>query len=553
MIRFLYTLKQELKERDIYLWDIGKSALWTFYSMISREIDIHALVTNYPSYFGETFLNRPVLPVDSLLGNAKALIIISEETSSPSQQLVERYGDCMRWPDALELNPALLGKSVYLYGPEDRKWNFIRDADKRGITIRGFLTEEARPGQKILGLPVLKPEDAAKLGDADVIVLRQPRTHDMQIVDALQDAGFEGNLYLEELANPEDMWAFDPCIMLDNALKHSLRILFCCEDRMGRELFHRIFALYGISVDREVQYEGSARDNPENIWALADEDPKTSVLLIHSFSERRRYEIVEAANDLGYSAGDHNYAATNIACYNRLRYSHVLSYEFDTKLGFSIDYSVIGGLPGWAVYGDGSTAEKRIMVLGGSTSSEVYYPENWVSKLHRKLCAEGKKAVIFNGAHEANDVFQEFSRLVRDIHALKPDIVISLGGYNDTTFKNDKFDNARGEHPFDYWHRIESYMKQISESEGAAFYAVLQPVNKSPDYTSLYDTLMYLKFAHHRAAAFSERLRSDDFYTNLFSSFLYQNNLFIDMCHYSEEGNKHLADIVYELIKGEFK
>ena len=552
MIRFLHTLKRELTDRKIYLWDIGKSAQWTFYSMAAREIDICAFVTNYSSYFGETFVNRPIISVDSVRKIRNSLIIVSNDTSLRSQQLVQNFGDCLRWADALELNPELGGKPIYLYGTGEKEWDFLKKAESRNLMIQGFLDEKSQPGKKILCLPVLNLEELKNCGEADIVILRQPG-HDLRIVDVLQNAGFEGNLFLEELANPEDMWSFDPYIMLDNAIKRSLRILFCCEDRMSRDLFRRIFALYGIPVDRIVCYEGSVRDGLEDIWALANEEPKDSVLLFHSFTEQRRYEILEAVNDLGYTAGEHNYAATNKACYNRLRYTNELTYEADPKLGYSIDYSVIGGLPGWAKYGEDTGAEKRIMVLGGSTSSEVFYPENWVSKLYHKLCAEGKRAIIYNGAHEANGVFQEFSRMVRDIHAIKPDIVISLSGYNDLAVPNNKFDKASGEQAFDYWKRIESYMKQISEAEGAIFYSVLQPVNQSPGPMSLYDTLMYLKFVHQRTAKFTEQVRDDDFYANLFSRFLFRNDLFIDMCHYSEKGNELLADMILTLIRGEFE
>ena len=553
MIRFLYTLRRELTDRKIYLWDIGKSALWTFFRIAAREIDICALVTNYSSYFGETFLNRPIISVESVHDIPNSLIVLSDDTSLGAEQLVKNYGDCLRWSDALEFNPALIGRTVYLYGTGNGEWDFIKQAERRNVTIRGFLDEEAGPGQKILGLPVLNPMELEYSDDIDVVILGRHGSHDLRIVDIIQGTGFGGNLFLEELANPEDMWSFDPYIVLDDAIKHSLRILFCCEDRMSRDLFRRIFALYGITTDREVCYDGSIRDRLENIWALADETPGKSVLLIHAFTELRRYEIVEAANDLGFSAEAHNYAATNMACYNRLRYTNTLSYEFDPKLGYSIDFSSIGGLPGWAIYGREEGAEKRIMVLGGSTSSEVYYPENWVSKLYRKLCVSGKKTIIYNGAHEANGVFQEFSRLVRDIRGLKPDIVISLSGYNDLTIANNKFDRARGENAFDYWRRIESYMKQISELEGAAFYAVLQPVNRSPEPMSLYNTLMYLKFVHHRGTIFTDRMRNDDFYVNLFTSFLFQNDLFIDMCHYSNKGNELLAERIFEMIRGEFE
>ena len=42
--------------------------------------------------------------------------------------------------------------------------------------------------------------------------------------------------------------------------------------------------------------------------------------------------------------------------------------------------------------------------------------------------------------------------------------------------------------------------------------------------------------------------RKDDFYINLLSLFDDKEGMFTDICHYSEEANKILADIVYEHI-----
>ncbi len=131
--------------------------------------------------------------------------------------------------------------------------------------------------------------------------------------------------------------------------------------------------------------------------------------------------------------------------------------------------------------------------------------------------------------------------MIRDIRALHPDIVISLSGTNNLRIRNKKFDQMRGEDPFEYRRRVEWYMKQIAESEGASCFAILQPVNQSPDVKTLYEAFLYHKQAHWRAAQFSKSHRADDFYHDLFTLFLHQNDKMIDMCHYSDAGNAELA------------
>ena len=69
-------------------------------------------------------------------------------------------------------------------------------------------------------------------------------------------------------------------------------------------------------------------------------------------------------------------------------------YYKDPLLGGSIIYPE--GKPGWKLYGKEEDDAIRILVLGGSTSSEQYHPENWISKLYYKLRQDNIKAVILS-------------------------------------------------------------------------------------------------------------------------------------------------------------
>ena len=552
MIRHILVLKAALANKEIYIWDVGKHAIWLFYSAAMRCINISGFVTNYPQYVGDTILNRPIISPEEFTKKPNAVLLVSERVTKGTFNLTKSYGhDCYLWPDALEPDPALRQAPLFLYGTDNDSWKFIKETESEGVKIQCFLQEGAETGTTILGLPVKDPLHAGLKNSDRVVILKHKMQDDGELIDRLQQNGFGGTIFLSEISMPQNIWSLDYFAMLDCAMKQQKRILLCCEDEMTRTLLHNVLATYGVPIAREVCYEGSQEKGLDDIWALADEDPAESVLLIHSFSRKRRYEIIEAANDLGYRLDDHNYAALTQYCYNRLRYTDILVNEYDEKLDYSIDYTKLGGLPGWAVYGDPESADKKIMILGGSTSSEVYYPECWPSKLYKKIRSEGKNAAVYNGAHEGNKVFHELNRMIRDIHTLKPDIVISMSGFNDLPAGTDKFETVRKENSFDYWRRMESYMKMIAESEGAKFYAVLQPINKNPEDDTVYEAMMYLSQVHRRAVVFTENRRNDDFYHDLFTRFLHQHNKLIDLCHYSETGNQELADEVYQLIKDE--
>ncbi len=550
MIQHIRVLKTSLADKDIYIWDVGKYAMWVFYGAAMRRVNIRGFVTNYPQYVGDTIMNRPIISPEEFREKKNAVILVSEKVTKGTFDLVKSYGqECYLWPDALELNPGLKQGSHFLYDTDNDSWNFIKEAEHRGVKIRGFLKEGAAEGEKILGLPVKDPFRAGLKNSGSVIILKHQPQSDGIVTDRLQQNGFTGTIFLNSFSEIQNIWSVDCFAMLDSAVKQKKRILLCCEDAMGRALLHEVLSTYGIPIAREVCYGGSPENGLDDIWSLAEEDPAESVLMIHSFSRKRRYEIIEAANDLGYHLEDHNYSALTQYCYNRLKHTDVLVNEYDKKLEYSIDYTAIGGLPGWAVYGDPASADKKIMVLGGSTSSEIYYPECWVSKLYKKIRSEGKNAAIYNGAHEGNAVFHELNRLIRDIHTLKPDIVISMSGFNDLPKGSGKFETVRQENSFEYWRRLESYMKLIAEAEGAKLYAVLQPINQSPEDNTVYEAMMYLGQVHRRGRVFTENRRNDDFYHDLFTRFLHQHEKYIDLCHYSEIGTRELADEVYQMIK----
>jgi len=96
MIKHLMVLKQTLADKDLYLWDLGKLAMWTFFQVAARGIDIKGFITNYPEYQGETIMNRPVLSPEALRDNEKAYILTADGISDGTFSLVRSYGPCCR-------------------------------------------------------------------------------------------------------------------------------------------------------------------------------------------------------------------------------------------------------------------------------------------------------------------------------------------------------------------------------------------------------------------------------------------------------------------------
>jgi hypothetical protein len=178
----------------------------------------------------------------------------------------------------------------------------------------------------------------------------------------------------------------------------------------------------------------------------------------------------------------------------------------------------------------------------------VYVGESWPSRLHKLLEADGIDNVIFNGAHESNSAHMELLRMERDICWLKPTVVVSMSGVNDRMPARDKFDAARGENPVASWKRTERHMKAIAESEGARFYVFYQPNNISKQAESIFEAI-FSRVTMSGDGRMAEEIRSDDFYINLRSLFWNKPEAYIDVCHYSDEGNAELARVLYDTIK----
>lgn len=107
--------------------------------------------------------------------------------------------------------------------------------------------------------------------------------------------------------------------------------------------------------------------------------------------------------------------------------------QYRTKL-LSLGYKVFGNWPYLSNNHDSSpfSSELRIVVLGGSTTSAIFdstWPSHLFSEINKR---HAQSLTIFNGGCGSFNSHCELAKLSRDIATLKPNIVISLSGVNDT-------------------------------------------------------------------------------------------------------------------------
>ena len=551
MIEHIYTLREELQGKRIFVWDCGRKAMWLFSTLALRGIHVAGFVTNFPEFVGQTIMGRPIISLETFAATKDALAIVDDDVRTGAFNVVASRGQALYMQDALELNPSLRKLHPYIYELDDQAWHLAKALGDEGVTVSGLLVKNQKKSRNVLGLPVLALAEA-RLSRNDAIIIPMQSDHPLDgAITSILDSGFDGYIFIHEVMCHFELWGHSLVFALNQAMLQKRRILLCCADAPSRELLHRVLDGYGIGIHREVNpFPSPGQDaSAEDIWTLADEDPERSTLVLGAFSGKKRLELVDAAVDLGFSAADLSLAGLQKTVYNQYFQRDLLAYEHDAKLVVSIDYSSVGGIPGWMIHGDEGSASTRIMILGGSTSTELYYPESWVEKLYSLFVNDGIDVVIFNGANEGNGAPSELVRMARDIHAIRPDFVISMSGMNDQRSLDSKFEKNHHDNPFEYWLRMERYMKHIAESEGAVFLGVLQPMNACMEPKSLLENAYFMSENHKIGRTFLSGMRDDDFYCNLLALFHHEQGMFIDRCHYSDEANQRIAEEVYRLLK----
>mgnify|MGYP003115116715 FL=1 len=268
--------------------------------------------------------------------------------------------------------------------------------------------------------------------------------------------------------------------------------------------------------------------------------------------------------------------------------------------------------PGFRTSGDETSgAALRLVVLGGSTSDPYYESDwgAWSETLFTRL-NEGPTgpAVVYNGAVSGYSTNQELLKLIRDVPALAPDVVVSLSGVNDLNFSH-----SLREHPMvspyqlvmlrtlagkghqsprfmpnllaamrsggekdtqlavtagssyemtdaEMWRRNVELMNAASAQMGARFHVFLQPaMGIEPGYmptdseAELYAAMLSSKpdYAEKAAAFYTAARRHCEklmYCTDISDVFAGKTGLYHDPRHPNHQGNKLIGDTVFETL-----
>lgn len=563
MLKMIYTVPQYLRNKKIFVWDVKRNSMVVFAMLAFRGVDVAGFAVRDSKYIGECLFNRPVCDIEEIERDSDTVLVAANGCvrTEISGRLEVFYYD-----ELLRINSDLKRERVIIYGTGAGATKIYKKLKENRISVEAFCVTDKRVDTH-LNRPVLSVDELPVDDEHAVVISAEIDTYKREMQYNLEKKGIK-KIYIQEYMPQDDLSysAFVQSIYKAILEKRKIYIYTEAVDENAK-LMVETLKLYQVDVEGYL-YQGQSTDERiMDVWELAYANIDTVFVIISETDKYRLQDACELLEDIGLSLGHFDYAGVKIP-----------SYEYKNKRGAIADsllgHSEYGEKIGFRVYGKENPDDIKIVVLGGSTSNDgTFRGTCWPKLLYQKLIGNGINVSVYNGAHCGNRVVEELLRLLRDVYVLKPDYVISMSGVNDSSnfpienrfymehmrakeeqdFEMEYFHGLQLEESnFEFWCRMEKVMKAAAEAYGAEFLCYLQPMKFGKPDMSLFEECV-----HHDEKrdgySFRERSSQNDFYKNLMDLFDNKDDMFIDACHYSEEGKAVLADIVYKDIVGKMK
>lgn len=572
MVRLLYTLPNRIKNKSIYIWNVDKDSITEFTKLAIRQIDIKGFVTEEEIYIGEQYMNRPVVGIETALKEEDIVIILSEKCDR--NKIPEKINQKAYFiSELLQIDEELKRKKVYIYGAGIGGKRILTELKAGNIDVEAFCVTH-RNNENIVENKNVYQIDEIVQENSNAFIVSVLRDDDKQdMIDVLDRYG--ADIYIRDFLNDYTIFVIALFQSIHKAW-HEKKKIYVYTKKLGGYLtfIEKTLEVYGIRVSGYVYKEASAELGIRDIYELVYEEIQDIYVLVNDLDIIERKEqiaVYDLLESIGFSISEFNYAGFHQVTTTDWR-AHIQMIP-DPLVGWSLSYGE-KDLPGIHVFGNMNKDDVRIVVLGGSTSTEgVLRPASWVKQLHQKLISKNLSVTIFDCAGPDEDAFQELLRFIRDGVHLKPQCVISMSGVNNAIHRIRNVENKANlnhmvqwyntlapdapyvcgipirESAFTYWIRMQKIIKSVVEQSGGRYYCFLQPIKETKEKLTIFEKSVHFSGdAYNEAASFRIESRQDDFYINLLSLFDEQEGMFIDNCHYSEKANELLAEIVYEKL-----
>lgn len=577
MIRLLYTLSKEIKKKKIYIWDVSKDSITEFTKLVFRQIDIKGFATQEEAYIGKQYMNRPIVRVEEVLEEMDSIVILSEKCEK-SKLPADIGRKAFYISELLQIDEELKEKRVYIYGAGVGGTGIYEELKKADIGIEAFCTTTKSNENNIQNKIVFQIDEIERRdNDAFIISVLKENTK-QQIIDVLDLRN--ADVYIRDFLFDYTIFRTALLQSVHKAWCEKKKIYIYTKSQGGYlEFIKEALEIYGIKISGLVCKEELIEFGIQDVYELAYEDIQDVYVLVNDLDILERSEQIEVYDlleSIGLSMSNFDYAGFyQVSTADWHKHIRMIA---DPLVGWSGIYEK-ENLPGIHVIGNRSENDIRILVLGGSTSTDgMFRAISWVRKLYYKLISQELNVTIYDCAGPGEEALQELLRLIRDGVHLRPHYVISMSGVNNEAHRIEGVENKANlrhavewckilapdttyvcgipirETAFEYWLRIQRMIKAVSELNKSKFFCFLQPIKEAKEKLSILErSIHFTGDMDNEIASFRLQAREDDFYVNLLSLFDEEEGMFIDHCHYSEKANTILAEIVSREVLKDIK
>ena len=567
MLRTLFTIAERYKEKRIYIYGINRNAINVFTELVYRGADVCGFVDSHNRCIGQYFMNRPIQETTSVMGKKNVVIIISKFYEKAHIQNEILNTEICYITEILDVDLSLGEKRVVIYGLGKRGEEIYKLLKEKKIEICD-VCESEKSKDTWMEMQVRYIRDLNIDSDTAVIIATKIEKYKREMIRNI--GGCAGDIVVDEIVDNASIIQGNIFWVINKAVNEKKDIYLYKSRTEELRFLKDILARYQVSVAGEVSEDEIVGKESINIYDLAYKNVNEVVVVIPEWDAKRSESICDILDEIGFSLEKHNYTSIHPEA---RKYKDAMNTVIDCLVGHASRGN--GKLQGYVVYGEEKRGCLKIMVLGGSTSTDGYYrTKSWVNLFFHKIERSGIEVVLYNGAACGYDIVQELLRLMRDGNIIKPDYVISMSGVNNTNRKM-RTDNQfcvvdflnwikaldreceyssginDNEVLYDFWNRNAKIMKMICELLGAKFYGFLQPINIGIKNAGLNEISMYeQEDCLSNTNIFREKVMSEreHIYTNLIDLFDKKENMYIDNCHYSNKANDIIANIVYDTL-----
>ena len=429
MLKILYALAEKYEGKKIFIYGIGFHAMSAFAELSYCGIDITGFVnTNkaYEQHTGKYIMSRRIVEKNELVSSESIIVVPREISKAEIQKAL--YGICVLEIDEL-LAPdyRLRNRKVIIYGIGMRGDEIYDLLESNGINpVAACVSGKKQDVWK--GLPVYSIDELETSPDmAFVIATKIPKYRD-EMLGKLKDCDVEK--YVDLFLTYNDMVSGDMYQIVDKVSGEGKNIFLYGNDDELSQFIEKILNRYGVYINGRIYENANPGKGIESIYELIYKELDNIAVIVAEWDSAKSKAVCDQLGEIGFYIQKHNYTSIYPKA---IRHKKGFQVMTDCLLGHS-PYAD-ERFPGYIVYGDAKKDDLKIMILGGSTSTDGFYNSvGWPYFFWEKLQRQ-KKVTVYNGAMMGHDVVQELLKLLRDIAYIRPDVVISMGGLNNVNKK----------------------------------------------------------------------------------------------------------------------